>query len=225
MPRFFYDAPSPKGVSMIAYKSLLLTLAAIFSTHAIAQPLSHAFTYQGQLTRADQSLDSIVDFKFRLYDAQSAGTQIGPEQFVLNHSINAGLFSVLLDFGSTAFSDQQRWLEIDVKALGDIEYTTLSPRQLISVAPVASVSIKPWTITTQGIHYADGQVVIGNTNPQSPLHITNSVLDDDVSVLFNDDVIIEDTDAILTLMSDDSGSAGSGIMFKEIPPSGLLSNQ
>src|SRR5262249_11817478 len=65
------------------------------------------------------------------------GNQVGPTLYFDNSgvyrppvSVNGGLFTVQLDFG-TAFDGDERWLEITVGA------TTLTPRQEITATPYA----------------------------------------------------------------------------------------
>lgn len=204
--------------------SLFILFTFITATMAI-EPASTAVTYQGILRSGDAPLTETVDLQFRLYDAQIGGNQVGAQQDALNYMVIDGLINIELDFGADAFNAEQRWLEIAVQGVGDSGYTTLSPRQRITPAPLASVSLKPWTISDQSISFAEGFVGIGTTEPLASLHITDGPLDFDSMALFGDDLLLETNDAILTLMSNANGIAGSGIMFKEIAEDGLLNDQ
>ncbi|USN99816.1 MAG: hypothetical protein H6810_03910 [Phycisphaeraceae bacterium] len=125
--------------------------------HARAQS-DTAFTYQGELAEAGSPADGSFDFQFGLWDAVSGGTQIGT---MLTHNgvaVADGLFTVELDFGTVAFGNGARWLEIVVNG------TTLTPRTQITGSP--------YSVQTRGIYVDDaGRVGIGTTNPQADLAI------------------------------------------------------
>jgi hypothetical protein len=101
-------------------------------------PMGQVFTYQGQLKdSAGNPIDGSCDFRFILYDAISAGVQVGPTLDRTNTSVTDGYFIVLLDFGSSAFLGEARWMEVAVKCSGDAGFTTLTPRQALTPAPYA----------------------------------------------------------------------------------------
>lgn len=96
-----------------------------------------AFTYQGRLTDGMMAANGTYEMQFRLFDAESAGTQVGST--ITNNSVSVanGVFTVTLDFGSSPFAaGTNRWLEIGVrKATDPPGFTILSPRQPITSAP------------------------------------------------------------------------------------------
>jgi hypothetical protein len=105
-----------------------------------------AFTYQGRLTSGGAPVNGTCDFQFSLFDAASAGTQIGSTQPATNVSVMNGLFTVAIDFGGGAFNGLARWLEIGVRCpAGSGSYTTLSPRQTLTAAPYAQALPGLWT--------------------------------------------------------------------------------
>ncbi len=105
-----------------------------------------AFTYQGRLTSGGAPVNGQCDFQFSLFDAASAGTQIGSTQPATNVSVMNGLFTVAIDFGGGAFNGAARWLEIGVRCpAGSGSYTTLSPRQALHAAPYALALPGLWT--------------------------------------------------------------------------------
>ena len=94
-----------------------------------------AFTYQGRLVDNLVAANGSYSMKFRLYNAVTAGTQIGAE-IPLTVTATNGIFNVSLDFGSTSFpSGALRWLEIQVGT------TTLTPRQQLSGSPFSIRSL------------------------------------------------------------------------------------
>ncbi len=114
-----------------------LALAISSCSIAFAGPIDDAITYQGEVRNSGDAITGTADFRFRLFDDAASGSQIG-SQLVWTGSVEEGRFSVDLDFGSGAFDDRERWLEIDVRfPAGSGSYTTLSPRQRIAPTPVA----------------------------------------------------------------------------------------
>jgi hypothetical protein len=101
---------------------------------------STAFTYQGRLTDNNQPANGIYDFEFKLFDAVTGGTQDGTARQVLNVTVTNGVFTVLVDFGAGAFPGADRYLEIGVRPAGSPTFTTLTPRQQITVTPYALFS-------------------------------------------------------------------------------------
>lgn len=128
---------------------LFLTLAAAFLTApALAQPLTTAFTYQGELKQSGTPATGTFDLQFKLFDASSAGNQVGLTQCADNVTIAAGRFTTLLDFGAV-FTGQKRFLEVSVRADPSVNipcatptgYTTLIPRQELTASPNAAYAL------------------------------------------------------------------------------------
>ena len=69
-------------------------------------PLGTGFTYQGRLTDGGSPANGNYDLQFRLYDDSTAGNPIGTTVSVNGIAITDGLFTTLLDFGTTAFQGQ-----------------------------------------------------------------------------------------------------------------------
>ena len=112
----------------------VFALAAIIPVAVCAET---TFTYQGRLANTGQPADGPHDFVFRLYDAETSGTQSGTDLALANVIVTGGVFSVELDFGDTPFNSSPRWLEIEVRQSGAGMYTTLSPRQRVGASPFA----------------------------------------------------------------------------------------
>ncbi len=95
------------------------------------------FTYQGQLQSGGAPVSGSCDLAFRLYDADSAGAQVG-SAITTTVTVNAGLFTAPLDFGAGAFTGAARWLDIRVRCpAGGGSFTPLSQRQPLTAAPYA----------------------------------------------------------------------------------------
>lgn len=125
-------------------------------------PLSTAFTYQGQLKATGMPSISTADFQFSLFDATSGGNQVGATLLKENSAIVNGVFTHSLDFGAAAFSGDARWIEVAVRSpAGSGGFTTLAPRQPITVTPQATYSLNTRGLTVD----ASGRVGIGIAPP------------------------------------------------------------
>jgi hypothetical protein len=123
---------------------LPLALFGLLATLAIesASGQSTAFTYQGRLTYQGNSANGNWDLTFGLFDAASAGTQIGSTLTNFGVAVSNGLFTVMLDFGASAFPGADRWLELGVRTNGmGGAFTTLNPRQPLTPAPYALTAV------------------------------------------------------------------------------------
>ena len=148
--------------------------AAMCSVPAVglARPVGGEFTYKGQLKLRGVPVTDTCDFLFTLWNDETGtlgGDQIGApmifDGFQGNPPIDVenGLFTALLDFGATAFTDDPRWLEIAVTCpTGVGTLVTLSPRE--RVTPV------PFAIHTRGITVNEtGTVGIGSATDDNAL--------------------------------------------------------
>ena len=123
------------------FKTSLLLLGLLLSVSA-AHAQGTAFTYQGRLTDGGAPANNNYDLQFTLWDAAVGGTQQPqPAPAALtktNVAVTGGVFSVLLDFGVSAFPGADRFLEVGVRPGGSSgTFTILSPRQQISSTPYA----------------------------------------------------------------------------------------
>ena len=154
---------------VIVAVALTLLLAASFTTagppveggelSAQAAPLGTAFTYQGRLTDEGGPANGSYDFQFELYDAAEGGSQVGSTVTKDDVTVTDGLFTVALDFGSTPFMGDARWLEIGVRAGGSTgAYTILTPRHALIAVPYALYALSaPWSgLTNVPASFADG---------------------------------------------------------------------
>jgi len=106
-------------------------------------PLGTAFTYQGQLKQGGNPVNGTCDFQFSLWDAASGGAQVGSTLTKSSVTLDAGNFSVDLDFGANAFRGYARYLQIAMRCpTGSGSYTTLSGRVSLTAAPYAH-SLRP----------------------------------------------------------------------------------
>ncbi len=155
--------------AMIASLVLAASLGAMCERVAMAgTPVGTEFTYQGKLVAAGLGFNASADFEFRLFDAPSGGTQIGPTLAANNLTVINSQFAVVLDFGTGVFVGEGRWLEISVKESGPGPYQTLSPRQALTATPYAMYALNgnPGPAGPQGPQGPQGDP--GATGPQGP---------------------------------------------------------
>lgn len=121
-------------------RHIVLTLALLISLAKMASAQSTEFTYQGRLLFGDVPANGNYDFEFALFDAATAGNQLGSTFPLSAVNVNNGVFSVRVDFGDQ-FPGSSRFLEIHVRQTGNSVFAVLSPRQAISSAPYAIKSL------------------------------------------------------------------------------------
>jgi hypothetical protein len=101
-----------------------------------------SFTYQGRLQDGGAPANGSYDLQFSLFDASTGGSKTSQTLIGQAIAVTNGIFSVPLDFGSSAFPGASRWLEIGVRPGASTgSFTTLSPRQPITSTPYAIQSL------------------------------------------------------------------------------------
>jgi hypothetical protein len=108
-------------------------------------PLGTGFTYQGRLIQNGSPVSDTCDFQFTLYGSSGGADQIGAAQAKSSVPVSDGYFTVSdLDFGSSAFTGDARWLAIAVDCGSGS--TTLTPRVALTAAPYALYALSaPWS--------------------------------------------------------------------------------
>lgn len=140
--------------------ALVVTLASALPLSA--QTLGTAFSYQGQLKESGLPANGLYDLQVCLYDSLVNPTTLGCAPDVDDAPVEAGLFTITLDFGAAAFVGQERFLELRVRpGASSGAYTALLPRQLVRPAPEAlranAASAAPWSgLTGVPAGFADG---------------------------------------------------------------------
>ncbi len=118
---------------------------------AHAMPVGSAFTYQGELKQAGVAADGVYDFQFELFNAAAGGSSVSVTLAVNNLTVDEGLFTTVLDFGGDPFTGDAVFLEIRVKEDSDPTFTTLGPRQSLTVTPY---SIQSEFVAVNGVDSA-----------------------------------------------------------------------
>lgn len=128
-------------LGLVTMAALAMATTVVLPSTAAAQGLPKTFTYQGQLTALGTPANGPYDFQFSLWtEVGPGGTQIGSTSQLEDVTVSNGIFKVELDFSSTIQFNlgQAMWLQIEARPGAETGvYTTLSPRQLITPAPLA----------------------------------------------------------------------------------------
>jgi len=156
-------------------RGLALLLPLVASVHA---QNSTAITYQGQLHENGQPKSGTVDLRFDAFsevDNTNGNGPINALPVILDGVLlQAGTFTVQVDFGSAVFTGGDVFFEIGVRedAVGDSTtttgFTSLQPRQQVTATPyalhagsVASGAINSSSLAgdvVSGVHVVDGSL-------------------------------------------------------------------
>ncbi len=140
-------------------------VAQLTAASGFAQSLS-ASTYQGRLRDESGPIDGAATLQFRLYDSPTRGMLLAGPITVPDVTVVDGLFTTDLDFGSFfANTGKTGWLEVTVSTTGDP--VTLSPRQRLAPAPLASGLAKQTRIDVANTSNVDGPRISGSGGPET----------------------------------------------------------
>jgi len=154
-------------------------------------PLGSAFTHQGYLSLGGSPVTGLCDFQFSLWNdpvATAPANQVAGPYLVANADVADGVFSVQIDFGSSPFHGQARWLAVAVRyPAGSGSFTTLGPRQLLTAAPYALYALSGtslWESAGSDIFYNAGKVGIGTSIPDFTLSVAgDAIIGQDLNAL------------------------------------------
>jgi hypothetical protein len=167
-----------KEIAAVVVVTLGLTVWLFVPVEAV--PMGTAWTYQGRLVDDSTPADGLYDFQFKLFDDPCTGTQQEGTIEVNDLEVIDGYFTVELDFGSSVFDGDARWLEITIRPGASVDgndFATLSPRQETMPTPYALYARSAggdndWTISGNDMYSAvSGNVGIGTTSPSAKLDV------------------------------------------------------
>lgn len=150
------------------FASLLVLILGTTTARAQNQP----FTYQGKLADGGSPAAGPVDLIVNLFASEIGGTPIGT-QTINGVPLIGGVFTITLnaagEFTPNPFaSGADRWVELTVNG------QPVSPRQKLTVAPMAAFSAAPWVLNGTMLSYTGGNVGIGTDTPDRPLSINQA---------------------------------------------------
>jgi hypothetical protein len=146
----------------------LLTLSALLalSLTAAADPIGHAFTYQGRLDHNGAPAAGAFDLKFELYDAAVDGNLIGAAVELPALNIAGGLFTADLDFGGpVVFDGTAYWVQMAAKSAGAPDYVVVPGRTAVRATPYALRALSVQDGAISGSSLADGAVTAAKLAP------------------------------------------------------------
>ena len=147
-------------------KLRFLVCLAVLAVAVWGRAQTNVISYQGQLNVNGVAANGDYDLRFTLHDTPAQTNQVAGPVVVGPTTVSGGVFSVMLNFGSTAFSGgSNRWLQIGVRGYGETNaYTVLTPRQLLTPAPYALRAVNAGTAET-----ADFASVLNSAMPATNL--------------------------------------------------------
>ena len=162
---------------VLAFTALPLTYGAV--TAEAAPP---PFTYQGQLKLEGTPVSGTADFRAEVYGQATGGTALCALNPVYGVDVQDGLFTIQLQGCGDVFSNPPVYLEVSVAFPAGGTFVLLTPRQMVTPAPMAYYAFEapssggdsPWTSVGDDIYYDDGQVGVGTTSPSYDLHVVSS---------------------------------------------------
>src|SRR5258706_1328277 len=135
----------------------LPVIAPLISNQTWPAPLTTAFTYQGRLVDGAGSATGHYEFRFGLYNAEAAGSQVDNLPTNVNVAVSNGLFTTSVDFGAGIFGGTAYLLELGVRTNGSLAaFNTLAPRQPLTATPYALFSPAAGTAGTVASDGVDG---------------------------------------------------------------------
>ena len=125
------------------YRGIIAVALVLTALNFSARAQSAAFNFQGRLNDGTTAANGHYDLRFKLFDDLTGGIQIGNTISRPNTTVINGVFSVVLNFGSSSFTSGDRYLEIGVRPGGSSDpYIILGARQPILSSPFSVSAIR-----------------------------------------------------------------------------------
>jgi len=218
--------------------TILFCLASLLLATALQAEGPRLISYQGILTDLDGNpINEQHRLTFTLYPDTSGSPASWTEEH-LSVDVADGLFNVILGANTTfpagLFETDELWLGIAVD-----DDDQMAPRTRMTSVPWAMRATvatyadscsgdgidSDWTIDGDDMYSAvAGNVGIGETAPLTQLHVQGADRTLTDTALFQEELVVEDSDAFLGLYSSTGGSFGSGISLGELSE-GALTNK
>lgn len=113
----------------------LTLILLLLNLTAFAQAGANKFRFSGRLSDSGILIASgSVDFRFRVFDLPTGGSQFGTDVVLTDAPVNNGEFSVIVDLSQGPYvNGQSYWAEAAVRIAAAGPYTALSPRKQFTI--------------------------------------------------------------------------------------------
>lgn len=165
---FIHD---PDRSARMKHKTLLTVLVVMIAAAMGIRAQPSAFNFQGRLNDGTSPANGRYDLHFKLFNAITGGTQVGPTLDKANTMLVNGVFSTTLDFGGATFTTGDLFLEISVRPNGSPNsHVVLGARQQIMSVPFAVRSAN----ATQADNATNAQNAVNAQNAANAQNATNA---------------------------------------------------
>lgn len=143
-------------------KKFLLLCALLVCFSAFVHAQTTAFNFQGRLNDGSNPANGRYDLQFLLYDALVGGNQIGPIVTKNNVPLINGVFSTQLDFGVSAFSGGDRFLEIQLRPTAP---QSVTPNAFVILGARQQLLSVPYSVKSlNATNASNAQTAVNATN-------------------------------------------------------------
>ena len=213
-------------------RSAAIAAAMMFSAVAGVRTsaATDAFTYQGVLQDGGQLANGAYDLLFRLFDAPTGGSQVGPDVAFANEAVSDGLIQQRPDF-SSVFDGRRLWIEVSVRRTGGVSPVAL-PRQEVLAAPQAQFAMRAAEATyalTSGTTLEEA-IINGSTVDLAgrTIDLSDSVNMGELRLGVGNGVgqntldVLDPSGGRIVRVAEDASGAGGGFMLVSTTPGGPL---
>lgn len=122
----------------MAHRTTVFAICLLGALCCPALGASTVFAYQGRLEVAGSPATGQYDMRISLYETLTGGSPVVSTVSLDDVEVEAGLFTVEVDFGQTPFAGAVRYLQLEVRPGSSTgSYTLISPRTKITASPYA----------------------------------------------------------------------------------------
>jgi hypothetical protein len=121
------------------FSAVILAAVTLCGGAALAATPDADFTYQGFLSDAGVPADGAYDLQFRVFDAETGGTEVAFAAME-DHPISGGSLTAVLNLGAPD-ENGAVWLQVEVRPGASTgAFAVLLPRQIVAAAPHAQMA-------------------------------------------------------------------------------------
>lgn len=215
--------------AIVLVSVLATTLVACVAHGQTPLDTAYEFTYQATIADAGSPANGTYDLRFQLFNEPVNGDEVGPALCFDDVTIANGSVSQILNFGNV-YQGEVLWMELSLRANGTPAdcatgvYTTLAPRQQLTIAPFAGQAISALSASTASSLNGLGQTFFQNAGNVNSGTLADARLSANVLLAtgnqtisgvksFSSDIALLNDDATLTFSAADSANSPMIQMF------------